>query len=353
MRLLDRYIGGVVLGGTLLGLLLIVALDSFFVLINEAADVGEGRYTLTLAMQYMLLGIPARVHEFFPMAALIGSLMGLGSLAAGSELVAMRAAGMSIGRVVRSVIQAGLMMLLVVQGIGEFLAPPAQQAAESLRAYARNGRITFQGRHGYWARDGQRIIRVRQMAGDGVLGGIATYELRDDLSLAAVTEARRAERGDGFWSLKGVQETLFTDSGVEVRRKKNVRWDDSSALDVLDVVILDPQQMSTLALASYIDYLQRNGLESDPYRFAFWSRISGPFAALVMLFLAVPFVFGLLRSAGAGQRLFMGVMLGLAFQLLTQVLGHLGQVYGLNPVVSAFAPATLFLGLGLLVLRRL
>jgi lipopolysaccharide export system permease protein len=354
MGILDRYIARVVLGGTLVALLVVLALDVFFSFIGEVGDIGRGGYRALDALAYIALSIPRRVHELFPMAALLGSLMGLGVLASNSELVAMRAAGFSVRRVIASVLQVGILMLAVTTVVGEFIAPVADRQGQALREQALYDRTTFQSRHGYWIRDGNRFIHIRHMDSPGDLQDVSVYELDADHRLETATRIGRAQyqRRMG-WEMSQVLATRFDGDEVRASRDTNAHWDELMTPGVLDVVVLEPESMSVRELTRYIDYLTRNGLESDRHQLALWLRLSAPLAGLVMLFLAVPFVFGSLRNVGAGQRLLVGVMVGIGFQLLVQILSHTGQVYGIHPVVSAFAPILLFLSAGVWALRRL
>ncbi len=352
MGILDRYIARVVLAATLMALFVVVGLDTFFSFVGEVADIGKGNYQAAQALQYIALTIPRRIHELFPMAALLGSLMGLGMLASNSELIAMRAAGYSIVRVIRAVLQVGVLMLLGTTLLGEFVAPGMEQQGQALREMALNNRITFQSSNGYWLRDGRQFIHIRQMQGSAVLEGVTTYDVGKDHRLEEVLYIPSARNQGDSWILEGARQSRFTDNGVVTEYRPQSVRDSLLAAEILDVVVLEPDSMSARELYRYVAYLTANGLESGRYRLALWIKLTAPLAGLVMLFLSVPFVFGSLRSVGAGQRLLVGVMVGIGFQLLTQTLSHLGLVYGVNPMISALTPVLLFLVLGMAALRR-
>ncbi|MBI5041398.1 MAG: LptF/LptG family permease [Gammaproteobacteria bacterium] len=172
MRILDRYIGRTVIAGTLLALFILLAVELFFSFANEIQDIGKGRYTLTDAFVYVGLTIPRRVHDLFPMAALLGSLLSLGTLAANSELVAIRAAGVSVTRIALSVLKAGAILLVIAAAIGEWVAPRTEQLAQQRRVLAQSEAITFRSEHGLWARDGDRFINIKRILPDGRLAGV-------------------------------------------------------------------------------------------------------------------------------------------------------------------------------------
>ncbi len=352
MKILDRYIGRAVASGTAIALLVVVGLDVFFSVVSEIDQVGENNYTLLTMLQYVALTIPHGMYELFPMAALLGGLMGMGALAASSELVAMRASGLSVWRIVRSVLQAGLIMLVVAVLIGEVLAPAAQQYAQQLRVSAMEKTVTFLGSHGLWVRDGNHFVYARRVLDKEKLAEVSVYEIDNDGRLAMATTAATASHHDGGWELGEVRQTAFSGEGVEKHYHEQQSRQALVTPDLLGIVALKPQTMSVVDIDRFVDYLEDNGLDSGQYRYAFWGRLATPLAALVMLFIAVPFVFGSLRSVGTGQRLFVGMMVGFGFYLVSQVASQMGQVYAISPLIAAFVPSLVFIAFGVYGMRR-
>jgi len=353
MKILDRYIAGAVAFGTGVALLVILGLDVFFSIINQIDDVGKGSYTMSRMLQYVVFTLPRSLYEMFPTAALIGSLMGMGMLAANSELTAMRASGLSIWRIVRSVLQVGVIMLVFVVALGEFVAPVAEQYGQNLRAMALDNRISFMGRHGLWVRDEARFIYVNKIIDTDKLAGLSIFEFDSELRMESATNAAQAGFQEGEWVLRDVQQSVFRGDSVEVQQQDKVTWPLLLTPDLINIVMLKPQNMSVHDIRRFVAYLEENGLDTQQYRYAFWSRFVTPVSALVMLFVSVPFVFGGLRSVGAGQRIFVGILTGIGFYLLNQMAGQVGQVYGLNPMFASITPALVFLLFGIRALRRI
>lgn len=352
MRIIDRYLGRTVIAGTLLALLILLAVDLFFAFANEVQDLGKGRYGLKEIFTFIGLTVPRRVYEMFPMAALLGSLLSLGALASSSELVAIRAAGVSVLRIAGSVLMAGAIPLLIVAAIGEWVAPHAEQLAQQQRSLAQSETITFRSDHGLWARDGNRFINIRNILPDGRLSGVEVYELGEGSELLATMRARTAAHAGGNWKLEDVRRGEILDGKLELSRAETMDWPSLLSPQLLNVVTIAPQDLSARDLYRYAQYMHDNGLDASRYELAFWQRLLAPFAALVMLFLSIPFVFGPLRSVSTGQRLLWGVLTGVGFYLLNQTLGHMGQVYGLPGPLSAALPPLLFLAGGVWVMSR-
>ena len=353
MKILDRYIAIAVASGAAVALLLIVGLESFFTLIKELDSVGQGGYTTGKMLQYVLLGLPRSMYELFPAAALIGGLTGMGALAVNSELVAMRAGGLSIWRIVMSVLQTGVLMLVVIVALGETVAPVAEEYAQRLRAVALDKHVSFLGRDGIWVREEERYIFIERIIDDRQLANLRVFEFDENRRLVRATRAGTATHLEDGWELQDVEQSQFSEGAVSAHREARMRWPSLITPSLLDIVVLKPENMSVLNIRRFIDYLVDNGLDPMQYRYAFWSRFVVPLSALLMLFISVPLVFGSLRSTGTGQRVFIGILLGFGFYLLNRMAGQMGQGYELNPLLASFTPGVAVLVIGFLMVRRL
>ncbi len=352
MRTLDRYIGVTVISYTIASLLVLVVLQVAFAFIDEVGDVGKGAYTSLMAFQYILLTIPGRIHEMFPISALLGSLLGLGAMAGNSELVVIRSSGISVYRIVRSVLQAGLILMIFSFIIGEWISPTLEGVAQMFRANAISNKLSVMESGGFWVKDGSQIINVEQTVSDSYLQNIRIEEFDRENRLIRVLEAKDAQFNGTAWEMRKVIITRVGIDGITIENKASSIWKSDLRPDTLGVVTSKPENLSIIELDKFIEYQLANGLESKKYKMAFWSKIVSPFSTLVMLMIAIPFVFGSLRSVGTGQRLMVGVLLGIGFFLLNKILGTSALLYGLNEFVCASFPTILFLILGIVGVKR-
>ncbi|TVR63913.1 MAG: LPS export ABC transporter permease LptG [Candidatus Competibacteraceae bacterium] len=353
MNILDRYLFRTVASATLAALLVLLLLESFLSLLVELEDLGKGDYDFAALIHYLVLIQPRRLYELFPLALLVGGLLGMGALASGSELIVMRAAGLSLTRLTRSALQAGLALSLVVLAIGEFVAPPLEQAAREQRAVAKTQDLAIRSGRGFWARDGDFFIHVRAVLPGVHLVDIQIFEVGPDARLASATAAQSARYVAGHWRLEGVSRSLLDDDRVRTEHLETLTVASEISPRILDVLAADPSELSIRELWVYVDYLERNGLDAESYRLALWRKLLAPFAYLAMLVVAMPFVFGPQRTAGVGQRLLVGLLLGLVFFLSNYLLGNVVLLYGFPPLVGASLPTLLFMIGGLYALRRL
>ena len=328
------------------------ALLAFVDFVSEMDDVGKGQYSMLQAAMFVLLSLPKRLYELFPTAVLIGSLLSLGTLAGNSEFTVMRAAGISIMRIVFSVLKAGFILLVFVALIGELVVPSSERHAQTLRAKNLQQTISLAGGGGFWARDGQRFLYVSHVFPGMNLGKVNIYELSENNQLRRVTHAKSAQYLNGQWRLNDIQQTEFNNNQIESRKIKSEVWQKLLNPDLFNVVSVEPSNMSAIDLFKYSNYLRSNDLDSSPYELAFWIKVFTPVSSLVMLLIALPFIFGSQRSSGAGNRMLVGLLLGIGFYLLNRTVNHLGQVYHVYPFVSASAPVIAVAVASFYALRR-
>ncbi len=351
IRIFDRYLFWQLLAGVLLVLMTLTALDAFFAYINELDDVGRGDYGHLEALLVIFFSLPERMYQYAPTAVLIGGLLSLGGLAAQGELTAMRAAGMSIGGIAAATLKAGLVFVVAIFLLGEWLAPMAQQKGERLRTGSVSANLAIQSDSGLWMKHAGRFVRTRGIANNSHLLDVEVFEF-DGNRLRSVVRAASARKNGEGWVLDDVSRVEFADDAVSLRQTAQETWTDLVDDGMFAVLQQKPARMSASSLYDYIRYLRANGLESTQYRLAFWNRFVQPFSSLIMLLLALPFVFGSQRSGGAGQKLFVGTLLGVGYYLTSRLLNQLGVVYGVPPFLSAVLPPAIFLVLALLMLRR-
>lgn len=353
MRLIDRYLAMTVIRATLMTLLVLLVLLVFFGFIDEMDEVGRGDYRTFDAFLVALASAPRLSFEIFPVAALIGSLLGLGGMANHGELVAMRAAGVSLRHIVFAMLQAGFALMLVVAINGELLAPRTEAWAEQLRAEKQNRQVTFRTRYGFWARDGEAFVNIRGILPGNRLEDIFIYEFDEQRRLRLATHARYAEYQQTLWVMKEISQSRVGDSGITTRRLEQATWDSLIEPNLLSVVVVKPTMLPIWGLYRYIRFMTDNGQSATGYQVALWTKVATPLATLVMLIMAVPFVLGSLRSVGIGQRIFAGILLGSLFFLLSRGFSSAALVYDLNPMLMSLAPGLLFLVGGLVAYRRL
>ena len=342
MNTLDRYLYRTVLIYTSMALAVLMTLGALFLFISQQSDIGVGNYSAGDAFLFTFLNLPEQAFELLPIAALIGALMGLGSLASGSELVITRASGVSVWRIAWPVGLAGVTMAIAMFAIGEYVAPPMAQIAKREKTTSKLADISFAGSSSAWVKDGNLILRVATGEVDQAFGGVSLFELDGSTRLKSVKRAERISVAEpGHWRLHNVSTTRFSENHVESEVVPEVTMSSTVNPDFLGLAATDPNLLTLAGLSSYIEHLKRNNLGTASYEIGYWSRIARLFAVVVVTLLALPFVFGPLRSTGAGTRTVIGVLLGVLFFLVSRTVENGGQLFHANPVLVGWLPTAI------------
>lgn len=354
MKILDRYIGQVVTQTVLSVVTVLVVLFGMISFANEADKIGQAGYTLGVAAMFTLLKMPLQIYQLFPLSALLGTMMGLGMLSNHGELVVVRAAGVSIRRIIFSVMKAMGLLILLVIFIGEMVAPPAYQYAVHSRVKAMEGKISLNTDYGLWARDGGMFIHVQRVENDGRLLGIKLYDF--DKGTREMRFVLSAESGvfDGQqWLLSNVSKGMIEQDRLVIKTMGELKWQSLLDPDLINIVSVGPDELSSFKLWNYIKYLKDNGLEYEQYELALYNRLFMPLAIIAMVLIAVPFVFVSQRHSSIGHKIVIGFLIGVIFYIANRLLGQMGLVYDFPPALAAGLPTLLVIIAAVFLLRRL
>lgn len=352
MGILSNYLLRTILQSTLLVLLVLLALAGLFEFIGQLEDT-QGNYGIPQALQYAGLRLPQLSFEMLPIAALIGALLGLGGLANSSELVVMRTAGISVRRLAAMTAMSGAVLLMITALIGEFVGPPLDYYARNMRNEARFEQEDSAFGSDLWVKDGPMVLNLERINTEFEFGSLYLFRFNDDRSLRSISRAENSgiDNADR-WILENFRETVFADHSVKTNRSPIAVESFDVNSDLLGITLVKPVSLSARGLISYIGYLHRNGLTAQRYESELWSRIARTATVLIMPVLALAFVFGSLRSSGYGSRLMLGVLIGLAYFLASEMLANSGQVFNLNPALVAWLPSIALLLVTVFALSR-
>ena len=371
MKTLRRYLRIEIIQATGFVLFALLALFSFFELINQLDDVGRAGYQLREVFIYVLLSLPTRTYELMPLAALIGTIYALSKLASNSEFTIMRVSGMSTRRLAYAVLSVGVVIMLITYGLGEIVAPPAERLARQSKLVATGSTVAQQFRSGVWVRDalkspdGQiqrlRFINVARVNPDISIEGWRVFEFDREFRLRSISRAAEgrfvddpANRG---WRLTNVVETRLpvidpadmapSPLRTEIVREPERLWVSELRPEIFGVLLVQPERMAALDLAQYIDHLVENHQQTDRYEIALWNKVFYPIAVLVMMVLALPFAYLHVRAGSVSFKIFTGVMIGVLFYMLNKLFAHLGLLNTWPPVVIAALPSLVVLSVAL------
>jgi len=341
-----------VVTSTALVLFVLLALAGLIEAIAQLEDV-QNNYQVPQAILYTLLRLPILGFEMMPVSALIGSLLGLGALAANSEIIVMRSAGLSVWKLSGMIAVTGIAMMVFTALLGEFIGPPLDYYAHDMRTQARFGQEEERLSKATWVRDGSTYLHLERVNAEFDFGSLYVYRFDEDDVLESIAQAENAGIDEeDRWRLENFRETQFQNDGVQVVESSLSVESFEVNAELLGNTFAKPTSLSLRGLLTYIDYQKRNSLDSGKFETELWYRVSRTFAVSVMPMLALSFVFGNLRASGAGARLVTGVVLGLTYYLASEMLANSGQVFDLNPALITWLPSLILVAVTIFALGR-
>lgn len=350
MRRIDRYIVQTIAASMILVLSVVLSLDLVFAFIAEMEEL-KHTYQVAEALVFVLTTIPRRIYDYLPLAAFMGALIGLGALAKNSELVVIRAAGASTGRIIWSAMKPVFVVVVLGGVLGEFIAPYAERIAQSKKAVAQGASQDIVSLGGLWHREGDAFIHFNAVEPNGVLHGV-TIQRFEGKHLVESKYARRAIYQRDSWLLENIKVTQFQDGRALSWNESYQVWGSSLTPSVLSVLMVKPDNLSISGLYSYSSYLVEQELNASQYMMSFWKKSLQPLSTAVLVFVAISFVFGPLRSVTMGFRVFSGLVVGLVFKYMQDLLGPSSLVFGFNPIWATLIPVLICLLVGFVLMRK-
>ncbi|PJE55875.1 LPS export ABC transporter permease LptG [Marinomonas sp. BSi20584] len=351
MTKIDKYIASSVLWAFLIVAVVLLGLDFALTFIEQIKKVNDN-YTIQSLLQVILFRLPGKLAEYIPVASLIGTLMGLGTLAATSELTVMRAAGMPIWRIGFAACQPILLVSLLGMGISEFVAPMAEQKANLIEKFKGQESGTFSLTGGVWLKADNSFVYIDAADDMGKLYGIQIFS-PDGQKLKNIITASSAQHTEGSqWQLNNVTETIFVSDHVEKKSMEHANWNVSITPEHLFLASQEPDALSLSQLKNYQTYLKQQKLDGAQYELEFWITALRPIASLALVLVALSSVFGPLRSSTMGGRIFTGVIIGLAFQNALNLFGRMSVAINFPPVIGVSIPIVICLLAGIILVRR-
>jgi len=329
----------------------LASLQILFTYLGELSDLKQG-YTAWNALQYVLWGAPRYLYEILPIAALIGAVLGLGSMASNSELIVMRAAGISLWRIVGWVMRSAMLLVVLSFLLTQFVIPYTNEQAKSVKSHrsvAALGEVK-----GYWTREGQRFIYIDYANSQGTLKQVQVVDFDENYRMKSLLNSEEGQFfKEGQWNLKNSAQVNLLDNGQAQVVNKN-QQDLALALQpkYVHMVTINPEDLAPTQLLSFMQYMHQYSQVPKTYLLAFWKNIGSPFALLALVLIACSFIFGPLRQQSMGFRLVIALFVGLGFYYIQDFLGYASLVYAPSPAWFVFLPIVLMFGIGSYLLYR-
>lgn len=341
MKILTRYLIVRLSILSCYALLSILALYSFIDLVSEIGAVGEGHYTGWIAIQYILMQMPARAYQLMPLATLIGGLIALNQLSSNSEWAVIKTSGLSTANIIGIILKFSAIFAMITILLGEWIAPELSRHADTLKTTAKSGKV-IATQDGVWIKQLNSMVNVSSMLPDNTLMGIKIWQYDEDFKLNEAIVADKAYVQNNIWLLQNAKSSVFNHNNITLHQNNTRAWSTDINQPLLNVLLVKPEQMSFIALTQYITYLKNNHQQTQAYQVVWWNKLIYPIATMVMALVALAFTPNSGRHNNMGLKLFGGICLGLLFFFTGRLFGFTTQLYGVPAFISAALPTVAF-----------
>ena len=332
---------------------LLVVLQSLDLLAESGRILAEPGNGDAEIWRYVTLRLPQLVERFLPFSVLLGTLITFASLSQNSEVVAMKASGISAHQILTPLIVAGSLVALVSFAFNEVIVTRATRELSAWEA-ADFGRVPDRrvGASNVWVRSGDDLVRARTVMGSGastVLTGVKLFQ-RDNGVLRTIVEAASARPQGTGWTLTDVR--TFDVASGRVTRQATATTSAVLTSDQFTLVDVEADEQAFGDLRRSLTALRAAGRPTNSIETGLWHKVSGPLSSMLMPLLAAVAAFGLARSGQLFLRAVIAMMLGFTYFVADNFALAMGDLGAYPPLLAAWAPFFLFLLIGETVLIR-
>lgn len=353
MTIFDRYIIKTLLASIFLSLFAILSLYGFIALADSFKFIGRGTFNVYDAFYSTALSMPRRMYDLFPFSVLLGAITGLGTLNSNKELIAIRAAGVSIQRILIPVVFMAIILTIFMFMIGEYVIPVTEKVASKHWTQQVHGVTSNVSEETVWVREKNNFIKFNTLLNDDTLRDINIYSFNDDKTLKVHSYAQSAYYDDQNWILKNVRQVFFTENKIVRNEIELAKWPTFLDSEIIETIRSELFSLSASGLYHYALFLERNHLNNQKYWLLFWNKIFSPLSIAAMLLLAVPLAFNSSRTANQGVRLIISVAIGVSYTLINKIVGQFGLIYNIPSFICAGLVTILCLLLAFFLIKRI
>ncbi len=331
----------------------IIGILSFFDFIQEINDLGKGTYNMITIFSYVALSIPGHVYEIVPIAVLIGSMYTMGQLSENSELTVIRSSGFSIKRIAYTLSLTGLFFTLFTFAVGDLVTPITEKKAQQIKITSKDAIVSQEFKSGLWIKDNNSFINIEHVLPDSSLSEIHIYEFDKTFRLRTITNAKKGSFKNSEWKLDDINQTIFDKDKVSTNSLKSAIWKSLIKPEMMNVLLISPEKMSSINLINFIKYLKNNKQKVTRYEVALWGKLIYPLASIVMVLFAIPFGFFQERSGGKNLKIFLGILIGIFYQIMNSSFRYIGLLNDWQPLACAIIPTLIFLSVGMVMIYKI
>lgn len=332
-----------------------VLLFSIFSILGQLGDVGKGSFNTISMLIYIAILMPNYVYLLMPLAILIGVMISMLSLVNYSEYAIIRTSGVSLRRIMFTLLFFGAVFSIITFVLGELVAPRANHYAQVYKKVKMHELLEAQLHTGIWTKDkDDSFVNIKQIMPDNTILGINIFQYNNNLQLQYYLNAAQGKYDDkeNVWILQNVHKTDYTHQNIINTVLPTYQWHTSIAPSYFNVLVIAPEDMSALALIEYMHHLEENKQSVQRYEIAFWGKLLYPIACISMSLIALAFTPNNRRNINLGGKLFAGILIGVAFFFTSKLVGFMALLFHWNAIASALSPTLILFILGWFFVMR-
>ena len=356
MKIRDLYITKTLLTYSLVVLLVWLGIYSFFNFLAELGDIGKKNYTIFKALQYIFFQMPQVAYNQASPIILLGCVLGMGHLATTNQLLIFRISGISIMKITWLTVKNALFFVFVLIIIGEVLAPISTSFSENNRSIALGQESLSKNQETFWIRDGDNFIKITNSSNENFISDITIIEVNLLNKINRIVKSSKASFRGNLLELTDSKIYSINDKsffeGISLKERNNYQKNVTFDQDLISSLEKKPKDLTTYTILKQIQFLSGNKLKSGIFEVELYKRLVKPFTLIVMILMAMIFIFGSNRDTTLGRKIFFGAALALTFELLSRIGGALALSFDFNPLLSAILPVMIIMIISITLLIR-
>ena len=341
MRIISFYIASSIIKSTLLVWFVFVLMSVLFGYLGELPNV-KGNYDNFAAFKFASFSSVNFAIKIFPLSLLVGGVFALGKLSNQSELTVIFASGVAQLKILKMVLLIGFVLLILMMILFEVFMPRAEKESREL-LNSTVGRSWFKAtKFGAWMIHGDKFFHILDMKSPEYAKNLTIFSF-DGIDLKRIKSAQQAHlKNDGSWMLFDVTSSTLTQDSVSKYNSKSESIKSDIEPDMITNIQVTPDKLGSKDLLAQRQFLIKNNLLVADIDQELWKRVSYPFSALVMLFFAFPIVLKSNRNVSLSQKVFLGVMLGVVYFVLTVLIERLFLMLAFPAWLGVYLPIIIF-----------
>jgi LPS export ABC transporter permease LptG/LPS export ABC transporter permease LptF len=356
-RVLDHYIIKEFVFIAVFVLISVLAIFDIVEIFEKIDDIFENKSSILYLFKYLYYEQPQILGYIIPVAILITTLLTIAIMTKNNEITAMKAAGISIFRIIRPLIIIGLVASALNFFLHEDVIPEANRQTKKIWEIDVNKNVPkgLSTQNQIWYRaEGNKIFNIKLMIGDvNTMFGVTIFEFDKQFAIQQIFVADSAKWNEkGFWDMRKVRIRKFlADGNIDIKEYNSMTY--KTVETPADFMKEDqvPEEMNISELKKYIVKLEQAGYSTNEQKTKLHNKLAVPLTSLIMVLIAIPFALKVGKS-GAMAGIGVSIAIGISYFVIHAGFLAIGYSGRIPPLMAAWTANILFLCIALYMLTK-